>query len=83
MMNNYIIVDVNCVVTEYHAENVKQAIGKYAESCGLRIALTIFKKSIQNLELVEIIELFNQNCLGDGNKIVRIFTGYALYNEHK
>lgn len=56
-MNNYIIVDTNCIVTTYHAENVKEAICKYAENCGLQIALTIFEKAAQNLELVEIIEL--------------------------
>ncbi len=84
MISNYIIVDVNCVVAEYHAENVKQAICKYAENCGLQITLSIFEKAIQNLELVEIIELFNQNCLGDSDKIERVFTGYStLYNEHR
>ena len=83
-MNNYIIVDMNCIVTTYHAENVKEAICKYAENCGLKIAFTIFEKAVQNLELVEIIELFNQNCLGDGDKIERVFTGYStLYDEHK
>lgn len=83
-MNNYIIVDTNCIVTTYHAENVKEAICKYSENCGLQIALTIFEKAVQNLELVEIIELFNQNCLGDSDKIERVFTGYTtLYDEHK
>ena len=83
-MNNYIIVDVDCVVTTYHAKNVKEAICKYAENCGLQISLTIFEKAVQNLELVEIIELFNQNCLSDSDKIERVFTGYTtLYDEHK
>ena len=83
-VNNYIIVDMNCVLVTYYAENVKEAICKYAENCGLQIALTIFEKAIQNLELVEIIELFNQNCLSDSDKIERVFTGYTtLYDEHK
>ena len=83
-MNNYIIVDVNCIITTYHTENGKQAICKYAENCGLRIALKIFEKAVQNLEIVEIIELFNQNCLCDNDKIERIFTGYTtLYDEHE
>lgn len=83
-MNNYIIVDRNCIVTTYHAKNVKEAICKYAENCGLHIALIIFEKAVQNLELVEIIELFNQNCLSDSDKIGRVFTGYStLYDEHK
>lgn len=83
-VNNYIIVDVNCVIATYHAKNIKEAICKYAENCGLQIALTIFEKAVQNLELVEIIELFNQNCLGDSDKIERVFTGYTtLYDEHK
>lgn len=83
-VNNYIVVDMNCVVTTYYAENVKEAICKYAENCGLQIALTIFEKAVQNLELVEIVELFNQNCLDDSDKIERVFTGYTtLYDEHK
>lgn len=73
VVQNYIIVDVDCVVTTYHAENVKEAICKYAENCGLKIALTIFEKAVQNLELIEIIDLFNQNCLGDSDKIERIY----------
>ena len=83
-MNNYIIIDMDCVVTTYHAENVKEAICKYAENCGLQISLAIFEKAVQNLELVEIIELFNQSCLCDRDKIERVFTGYTtLYDEHK
>lgn len=81
-MNNYIIVDRNRIVTTYHAENVKEAICKYAENYGLQISLAIFEKAVQNLELVEIIELFNQNCLGDSDKIERVFAGYTtLYDE--
>ena len=80
-VQNYIIVDVNCVVTTYLAENVKEAICRYAENCGLKIALRIFDKAVQNLELIEIIDLFNQNCLSDSDKIERIFTGYTtLYD---
>lgn len=83
-VQNYIIVDVNCVITTYLAENVKEAICKYAENYGLKIALTIFEKAVQNLELIEIIELFNQNCLSDSDKIECIFTGYTtLYDKHK
>ena len=83
-MNNYIIVDVNCVIATYHAKSIKEAICKYAENCGLQIALTIFEKAVQNLELVEIIELFNQNCLSDSDKIERVFTGYTtLYDKYK
>lgn len=83
-MNNYIIVDIYCVGTTYHAKNVKEAICKYAETRGLQISLKIFEKAVQNLELVEIIELFNQNCLCDGDKIERVLTGYTtLYDERK
>lgn len=83
-VKNYIIINVDCVVKTYLAENVKEAICKYAEYCGLKIALTIFEKAVQNLELIEIIDLFNQNCLSDSDKIERIFTGYTtLYDEHK
>ena len=83
-VQNYIIVDVNCVITTYLAENVKEAICKYAKNYGLKIALTIFEKAVQNLEIIEIIDLFNQICLSDSDKIERIFTGYTtLYDEHK
>ena len=83
-MSNYIIVDTNCVVTTYDAENEKVALCKYAENCGLSICLNTFKKAVINLELIEIIELFNNCCLSNSDKIERIFTDYrTLYDEHK
>ena len=82
--NNYIVVDYQYSISIYNAENAKQAICQYALNCGLDISVKTFEKAIQNLEIEEIVELFNQNCLGYTDKIKQIFTSFiTLYDETK
>lgn len=81
-IENYIIIDRNLVASTYQAKNAKQAVFEYATESGITISLNIFKKSIEVLEIEEVVEFFNECSTSYSNRINRIVTNYTtLYLE--
>lgn len=76
--NVYLIVSKRPEPLFTNAESVKCAICKYASYVGgLRIQNSLFEKVVEVLEIDEIVELFNNNCYSDDDKIEMIVTGFT------
>lgn len=82
--NQYLLVDGEYRAMIYNAANVKLAICDYAKDVGLEIRHTLFERAISTLNIEEVVELFNNNCLSDSDKINKIFTGFTtLYRNEE
>lgn len=83
-MTVYIIIDKNGVACFMRAETYSEVIYAYAESVGIKIDLSIFKKALSALNIEESVALFNDVCLSDSDRIEKLLSNYTtLYNDEK
>lgn len=78
--HQYLIVDEHDVVWFVNAINSKAAVTKYADSVAISIKRDLFNKLSEHLKIEELIVLFNDVCVGTGDKIKYLLSDFkTLY----
>ena len=81
-LNNYLIIGKDYIVYTIQAADAKEALYEYVCDVGIRIDKSLFKKAIEALTIEEAVELFEEVCLSDNDRISRILYGYStLYDD--
>lgn len=72
----FLIIDNNDTGWFVNATDDKQAVEKYAESVAISIKRDLFDKMIKHLNAGEIIELFNEVCIGKTDRIKGLLSDF-------